>query len=535
MFAKDEEPNPTSPSGSESHRPPSIALRTFLEEQGLPTFGKGKTYPPSLPDRESYVVDFEGPDDPLNAQNWPVKTKLLLSAILIFDSISATFGSSIFSAAAVGVEAEFHVGKEVGTLGTSLFVLGFAFGPVMWGPLSELHGRRLPIIIASFGFGVFGIAVAVAKDLQTIMICRFFNGIFGSCPLAVVAAVFADMYNNETRGLAVATFAATVFMGPLLAPFIGGFISTSYLGWRWTMYLSAIMGFTSFGLTLLFMQETYGPIILVKKAKDLRTRTGNWGIHAKQEQMEVNFKELFVTVFARPMQILFTESIVICVTLYMAFLFGLLYLFITSYALVFQGVYGMTPGVAGLPFFGMIIGEIIAFIAIALLNPAYVRKLKANNNIPVPEWRLPIVMVGGILFSAGLFWFGWTGYKKDIHWIVPTVSGLFTGFGIFSVFLQLLNYIIDAYLMFAASAVAGNAFMRSLFGAIFPLFARYMYEGMGIQYGNTLIGGVAAALVPLPFLFYFFGKNLRARSRIAPALDLKQDKAKERRTNSEEV
>lgn len=104
--------------------------------------------------------------------------------------------------------------------------------PTFRGPLSELHGRRLPIIIASFGFGVFGIAVAVAKDLQTIMICRFFNGIFGSCPLAVVAAVFADMYNNETRGLAVATFAATVFMGPLLAPFIGGFISTSYLGWR---------------------------------------------------------------------------------------------------------------------------------------------------------------------------------------------------------------------------------------------------------------------------------------------------------------
>lgn len=107
---------------------------------------------------------------------------------------------------------------------------------------------------------------------------------------------------------------------------------------------------------------------------------------------------------------------------------------------------------------------------------------------------------------------------------MPTLSGLFTGFGIFAIFLQLLNYIIDAYLMFAASAIAGNTFLRSLFGAIFPLFARYMYEGIGINYGQTLVGCIAAVLVPLPFLFYFYGKKIRARSTFAPAPDIEQDK-----------
>lgn len=82
------------------------------------------------------------------------------------------------------------------------------------------------------------------------------------------------------------------------------------------------------------------------------------------------------------------------------------------------------------------------------------------------------------LFSAGLFWFGWTGFDDSIPWIVPTLSGLCSGFGIFTVFLQLLNYIVDSYLMFAASAIAANTFMRSLFGAIFPLFATYMFNGM---------------------------------------------------------
>lgn len=168
------------------------------------------------------------------------------------------------------------------------------------------------------------------------MICRFFAGLFGSSPLAIVAAVFADMFNNKLRGLAVAVFSATVFMGPLLAPFIGGFITTSELGWRWTevsitfisikkgtnsfQYISAFMGFVAFGLLLLFMEETYPPVVLINKAAELRRRTKNWGIHAKQEEIEVDFKELIVRNISRPMRILFTEPIVLLITIYMSFI-----------------------------------------------------------------------------------------------------------------------------------------------------------------------------------------------------------------------
>jgi hypothetical protein len=134
----------------------------------------------------------------------------------------------------------------------------------------------------------------------------------------------------------------------------------------------------------------------------------------------------------------------------------------------------------------MVLGELIAFTVIFFTNPRYVKQLEGNNNIPVPEWRLPIAMVGAPLFAAGLFWFGWTGYSGTVHWIVPILSGLFTGFGIFSIFLSLLNYIVDSYLMFAASAIAANTFMRSIFGGIFPLFATYMFNGMGIQWASTV-------------------------------------------------
>jgi DHA1 family multidrug resistance protein-like MFS transporter len=449
--------------------------------------------------------------------------RLLMGAMLAYTSLVSAFASSIFSTATHEVAAIYHVSAEVGLLGLSLYVLGFAIGPIFWAPFSELQGRRLPIVISMFGFSIFQVAVASAKDLQTIMLCRFWGGIFGACPLAVVAAVFSDMFDNRTRGMAITVFSMTVFCGPLLAPFIGGFIVQSYLGWRWTEWIAAIMGWVAFILDLLFLEETYPPVILVSKAAELRRRTKNWGIHAKQEEIEIDFRELVTKNFSRPMRLLVTEPIVLLISIYLAFVYGLLYLFLTAYPLVFQGVHGFNPGVGGLPYFGIVLGMLFAGLFISLTQPWYNRKLAANNGVPVPEWRLPPAILGGLSFSAGLFWFGWSGYRSDIHWIVPTLSGLLTGFGLLSIFLQSLNYLIDAYLMFAASAVAANTFCRSLAGAGFPLFAVFMFDGMGIQWAGTLLGFVALALVPIPIAFYYYGERIRRRSAFAPTKPLPQE------------
>lgn len=388
------------------------------------------------------------PDTPQFRPVLTASTRAYLGVILGYTTLVSVFTSSIFSSAIGAVAFEFHVSTEVGVLGISLYVLGFATGPILWAPLSELRGRRLPLILSMFGFSIFCIGTAVAKDLQTVLLCRFFGGVFGSCPLAVVAAVFSDMFNNRSRGLAITVFSMTVFSGPLLAPFIGGFIVLNpHMGWRWTGYITAMMGFLAFGLDLLFLEETYPPVVLVNKAADLRRRTKNWGIHAKQEEIEVDFRELITKNFSRPLRILVTEPIVLLLSIYMAFIYGLLYLFLTAYPIVFQRIHGMNLGVGGLPYFGMVLGMLMAGVTIVLMQPAYNRKLAANNNVPIPEWRLPPVIAGGVSFTAGLFWFGWSGYKADIHWIVPTLSGLLTGFGLLSIFLQSLNYIVDAYLM----------------------------------------------------------------------------------------
>jgi DHA1 family multidrug resistance protein-like MFS transporter len=280
------------------------------------------------------------------------------------------------------------------------------------------------------------------------------------------------------------------------------------------------MGSVAFLLDLIFLEETYPPVILISKASELRRRTKNWGIHAKQEEIEIDFRELITKNFSRPMRLLVTEPIVLGLSIYMAFIYGLLYLFLTAYPIVFQQIHGMSGGVGGLPYFGVIIGMISAGIYIALTQPSYNKKLAANNGVPVPEWRLPPVVIGGFSFAAGLFWFGWSGYRADIHWIVPTLSGLLTGFGLLAIFLQSLNYLVDAYLMFAASAIAANTFLRSLAGAGFPLFSQYMFNALGVNWTGTLLGCVALCLVPIPVCFIVFGERIRRKSAFAPTMPL---------------
>jgi len=286
--------------------------------------------------------------------------------------------------------------SEVGTLGLSLYVLGFATGPISMGTVVRIEWTTHSYSCCHVWIHYISICSCYCKGPSNHHALRFFGGFFGACPVAVVAAVFSDIFDNRHRGLAITLFSMTVFTGPLFAPFIGGFIVESELGWRWTEYLGGILGSSAFILDLFFLQETYPPVVLMEKAAELRRRTKNWGIHAKQEEIEIDFQELIRKNFSRPIKILFTEPIVLLLSIYMAFIYGLLYLFMTAYPIVFQRIHGFNKGIGGLPYFGMIVGELLGGLFIVLTQPWYNRKLEANNGIPLPEWRLPPAIIGGV-------------------------------------------------------------------------------------------------------------------------------------------
>lgn len=326
-----------------------------------------------------------------------------------------------------------------------------------------------------FGFTVFTFATAVSKDIQSIFICRFFAGFFGACPLTLSGAVYSDILSPQVRGIGMVGFCLMVFSGPLLAPVIGGFtVMNGDLGWRWTHYIAGILGAASFASLVLFLDESYVPVLLVKKARKLRRESGDFLLRARHEEADLTFKEILHDYLGTPLKMLALDPIVLCMCIFGAFVYGLLYLFLTAYPIIFQGLHGMNSGVGGLPFIGVVVGQLLAGLAMFIGAPTLGRKIKENNGVMVPEWLLVMAIPGSAAFAGGLFWLGWTGYKARNHWMLPTASGLLTGFGLLSMFLPSIAYVSEARRERAASAIAAHTFLRSIMGATFPLFATQM-------------------------------------------------------------
>ncbi|KAK8097758.1 uncharacterized protein PG998_013244 [Apiospora kogelbergensis] len=415
--------------------------------------------------------------------------KLFISITVCVGTLIVSYTSAVFAPALESAIRELAVGAEVGRLGTTLYVLGFAFGPVFWAPASELWGRKWPLTVAIIAGGAFTIGTAAARNVQTLLVCRFFGGVCGASQLTVVPGVLSDLYDNRARGVAITLYALCVFCGPFGAPALGGFtVVNPALGWRWTLYVPAILAFANGALTLGFVRETYAPRVLAAKAAALRRRTGNKDIHAPLERVAFDPRRLAEKYFTRPLRMLVTEPILLLVSLYMSFVYGLTYCLLAGFPYVFEDVHGMSPGVGGLPFLALAVGQVLGVGFVLSQQREYARKLAANDNVPVPEWRLAPTLVGAPVFAGGIFWFGWTGFTPDIHWAVPTVAGLFIGFGILCVFLPCFNYIVDAYLPLAASAVAANIILRSSIAAGFPLFSTQMFRGLGAQWACTILG-----------------------------------------------
>ncbi|KAK6840394.1 hypothetical protein PG995_016148 [Apiospora arundinis] len=474
--------------------------------------GHGGSNTPPLSETSNYTVVFEE-DDPMHPYNLTLFTKLFISITVCVGTLIVSFTSAVFSPALESAIRELGVGAEVGRLGTTLYVLGFAFGPVFWAPASELWGRKPPLTAAILAGGAFIIGTAVARNVQTLLICRFFGGVCGASQLTVVPGVLSDLYDNRARGVAITLYALCVFCGPFGAPSLGGFIvENPALGWRWTLYIPAILSFANGALTLFCVRETYGPCILVAKAVALRRETKNEGIRAPQELVEFDLRRLVEKYFTRPLRMLVTEPILLLVSLYMSFVYGLTYCLLAGFPYVFEDIHGMQPGVGGLPFLALALGQVLGVGFVLSQQREYRRKLAENDNVPVPEWRLAPTLVGAPVFAGGIFWFGWTGFTPDIHWAVPTVAGLFIGFGILCVFLPCFNYIVDAYLPLAASAVAANIILRSSIAAGFPLFSTQMFKGLGVQWACTILGCLAALMIPIPIAFRIYGPRLRQKS-----------------------
>lgn len=226
-------------------------------------------------------------------------------------------------------------------------------------------------------------------------------------------------------------------------PIVSGFLGEAE-GWRWIEGLMAIFTGVLWIACSLLVPETYAPVLLRIRAAKLSKLTGKVYV----SKMDVNkerhtMAHQFKVALSRPWMLLFREPIVFLTSVYMAIVYGTLYMMFPAFPIVFQASKGWSPGEAGLAFLGITVGMVFAVAYAMFDNIRYAKVAEEHNGMAPPEARLPMAIVGSAFIPIGLFWFAWTN-GNNVHWIVPIIGSAFFAVGIVLVFLSLLNYLIDS-------------------------------------------------------------------------------------------
>ncbi|KAI0599017.1 bicyclomycin resistance protein [Biscogniauxia sp. FL1348] len=466
------------------------------------------------------VVWWDGPDDPENPYNWPLWRKLMNCGFISAMTFISPLASSIFAPGVPQVVAEFHsTSLEIATFVVSVYVLGYAAGPVVIAPLSEIYGRVVVYHVCNVGFIAFAAGCALAPSLSSLIAFRFLAGVFGSAPLTNGAGTIADMVSQERRGLAMAMYSVGPLLGPIVGPVVGGFLADAQ-GWRWTFWLLAIAAGFLAVVMLFTLKESYAPVVLQRKTERLRKATGNPLLRSKLD-IGLSPRDYFKRGIIRPVKMFMRSPVIVIMALYTAVTYGYLYLMFTTMTEVFTESYGFSTSTVGLAFLGLGVGSLSGIAIFSATSDRYIQRKAAEADRAAeatgaaksgmkPEYRLPLLPLGAAAIPAGLFIYGWTAEYR-VHWIAPIIGTAVVGLGNLVIFMAIQTYLVDAYTVYAASALATNTIVRSIAGAVLPLAGLQMYAQLGLGWGNSLLGFIAVALVPVSLGLLKYGERLRTR------------------------
>lgn len=294
-------------------------------------------YPGSGTIESPYIISWI-PSDAGNPMNWSKTLRWTVCYTVALECFVAAFASSAFSGMKMfavmshielmpsGTIRElvtgFHASTELITAGISLFVLGFAVGPLIWAPLSEIFGRQIVFVVTFGAFTAFNAGCTSPNSVGTLLVLRFFAGSFGSSPFTNGGGVIADVFNASERGLAMALFSLAPSMGPTLGPMISGFLGEN-AGWRWSMGLITMLSGIIWVAGALLVPETYAPVLLRRRALALSKATGKvYKTKLDHDRGNITASAIITTALVRPWVLLFREPIVLLLSMYMAIIYG---------------------------------------------------------------------------------------------------------------------------------------------------------------------------------------------------------------------
>lgn len=318
--------------------------------------------------------------------------------------------------------------------------------------------------------------------------------------------------NIYARIIAANITQATVW-GPLFAPIISGFASPT-IGWRWSFWIALIYAAVCL-VSVLFMPETYGPTLLARRAARIRrTDPDAANVVGPSELEDRSLMQLATVVLTRPLRMVAFELIVSTTCVYLSLVYTIFYMSFQAFPIIFQKLYGLSPGATGLAFLPIGAGATLALPVFWAYDGILLRAQARNEPWAKREEyrRLPLACLGGPLFVVSLFWLGFSA-RSDVSFVAPMLAGIPFGAGFMLIFMALLNYLTDAYEIFAASANAAASCCRSMLATVLPLATTPMFMRLGISGACSLLGGLSAGMCIIPFIFIWKGERIRAGSR----------------------
>ncbi|QLI64708.1 Efflux pump vrtL [Metarhizium brunneum] len=469
--------------------------------------------------KDPNLVAWDGPNDAQNPKMWPHRRKWAAVICVSFFTLISPVASSMVAPDLEAIGKELNIESQLErALVLSIFVAAYALGPLGWGPLSELYGRVIVIQSSNIVFLLFNLGCGLAKTEGQMIAFRFLGGIGGSAPLAIGGGVLSDLFTAEERGRAISIYSLMPLLGPAVGPVAGGWIAERTT-WRWVFYSTTIACGIIQVFGLFFLQETYAPVLLHRKKLRLVKETGNTKLHTEFDRPDRTLLQTLTNAFTRPFKLLATQPIVQVLSLYLMFLYGMIYLIFSTFPTLFATKYGETPGIIGLNYISIGVGFFLGTQVCAPLQDrvyaALKRRYVPDGGPGRPEFRVPMMIPGALLVPIGIFIYAWTA-EVPTHWIGPNVGAAVFGFGSIIGFQCVQGYIVDSYTRYAASAVGAITVLRSLAGFGFPLFAPTMYRNLGYGMGGTVLAIISIVIGwPAPFLLWKYGAALRARSKFS--------------------
>lgn len=394
-----------------------------------------------------FVVDWENENDPLNPQNFSYARRMVATLLVTALAFIVGAASAIESGVLPQIIETYHVSEVVGSLVTGMailtelftacfqanvvtgiYLLGFAAGSLVSGPLSEILGRNAVYAGSLTFFMLFIMGSALAPNIGAQLAFRFLAGIFGCPPLTCAGGTIADLWNPLEKTITFPMYAILSFGGPVLAPVIASFIGqTGVLEWQWTAWIILIASGAIFVLVLLFQPETYSPLLLKWKGKHMRQMTGDSRFRSPMDMDKVSLSNRIGGAMKRQFLITFHEPIILLISLYMTVLYIVLFTFFDGYTYILTDVHGLSQGLTNIVWVAMYVGIALAGVLVIPIyrwtkihfiaaiqekdgsDSAFDRHALENVH-PQPEIRLWFAMFGAPMIPISLFWMGWTDF-----------------------------------------------------------------------------------------------------------------------------